>query len=419
MERWRWMGLAACMAACAAWATDWPGWRGPDRSGIFPDSTLAPSWPPEGPRLVWRSTEAGKGYSTPSLVASRLYLLGAREGDDEALLAIDATNGRLVWELKFGRTQGGYPGPRSTPTWSDGRLYGISSDGKLLCASQAGSKIWLRDLVKEFGGHCGSWAYAESPLVDGDRVICTPGGPTATLVALDRLTGTTVWTCAISRERAARPGERRRRPYHTAGYASIVPATIGGVRQYIQFLDGGVVGVAAEDGRLLWTYDEPASAVANCTTPIVSGDIVFAASAYKVGGGAARIVRAGDGFEAQPLWFLPDFQNHHGGVVLIDGYLYGTGASELLCVELATGAIAWRNASVGKGSVVAAGRRLFARSEKGPIALVDADPKGYKERGRFSQPDRSSEKAWPHLVVVDGRMYVRDQSLLLCYDVSR
>lgn len=415
------MSVAAVLAA-DSWADgDWPQWRGPNRSGVVDGAGRWTEWPAGGPPLVWSSREAGRGFSTPSKVGDRLFLLGAIEGEDESLIALDVRDGRRIWATAVGRMRGGYPGPRSTPTWADGRLYVISSDGKVLCArAEDGARVWVRDLVEELGGQCGPWAYAESPLVDGDRVICTPGGPAVTIVALDRITGATLWTCAVQRVRETEPGARRpRRAYSTAGYASIVAAEIGGVRQYVQFLDGGVVGVAAADGRLLWAWDAPASPVANCTTPIVEGDIVFAASAYNTGGGAARIVRRGEEVEVQPLWFLKDVQNHHGGVVLVDGHLYGTGASQLWCVELQSGRVAWTAPSVGKGSVSAAGSRLYVRSENGPVALVEAVPTAYRERGRFEQPNRSSLKAWPHPVIADGRLYLRGQELVLCYDLRR
>lgn len=419
-----------CLAQLKAAPGDWPAWRGPDRTGVSAETGLLDAWPAGGPKLAWRTTEIGRGYSMPSIVAGTLYLLGTGEGETECLLAVSAKDGSVLWRTPFGRTQGGYPGPRSTPTFDEGLLYVLSSDGKLLCAdARTGAKKWTKDLVADFGGKCGGWAYAESPLIDGAKVVCTPGGETSTMVALDRKTGAKLWTCGVKKERApaAAPtgggdrGGRRRpaKPYAVAGYSSIVAADICGVRQYVQFLDGGVIGVAAADGKLLWTYDAPASPTANCTTPVVRGDIVFAASAYNTGGGAARISKTPSGFEAKEIWFLKDFQNHHGGVVLVGDHLYGTGASQLLCVELNTGTVAWRAPSVGKGSVVAAGGRLYVRSENGPIALADASPAAYTERGRFDQPDRRKEKSWPHILVAGGRMYVRDQDLLLCYDVAK
>lgn len=416
-------GLAAgAFGQLKAAPGEWPAWRGPDRTGVSPESGLLSQWPAGGPKLVWRSTDVGAGYSTPAAAGGRLYLLGA-DGNKEALLALDARDGRVLWRTPFGETQGGYPGPRSTPTVDAGLIHVISSDGTLLCAdAKTGAKKWSKHFESDFNGQCGNWAYAESPLVDGDKVVCTPGGPDATMVALDKRTGKTLWTCSVRKEHsaAAKPDPRgkKRRDYATAAYSSVVASGIGGVRQYIQFLDGGVIGVSASDGKLLWTYDAPASPTANCTTPIVRGDIVFAASAYKTGGGAARIVKTSAGFEAREIWFLDEFQNHHGGIVLIGDHLYGTGVSEMLCVDFKTGRIAWRDPSVGKGSTVAAGGRLYVRSETGPIALVDASPAKYVERGRFDQPDRRKEKSWPHPMIAGGRMYIRDQDLLLCYDIS-
>lgn len=395
---------------------EWPAWRGPDRTGVSAETGLLNEWPAGGPKLAWKATGLGQGYSTPSVAGGRIYLLGTPDGGEtESLIALDAKTGRAVWKTPFGRLQGGKPGPRSTPTFVDGRLYVISSDGKLLCAAAAdGREIWRKDLVKEFSGKCGGWAYAESPLIDGDRLICTPGGPASTVVALDRTTGAKQWACAVTKESAD-----RKRSYATAGYASAIAIECGGVRQYVQFLDGGVIGVSAADGRLLWTYDRPASATANCSTPVFRDGIVWAASAYNTGGGAARIEKKGDGFEATELYHLKDVLNHHGGTVLVGDHLYGTGASELFCIEFKTGHIVWKERGVGKGSVAVAGGMIYHRSENGPVALVEASPDGYREDGRFDQPERSAEKAWPYPVIAGGRLLLRDQDKLFCYDVHR
>lgn len=405
----------SAMAQMKAAPGDWPAWRGPDRTGASSETGLLKEWPSGGPKLVWKAAGLGQGYSTPSVAGGRVFLLGTPEGGGvEALVALDANSGRRLWATPFGKLQGGKPGPRSTPTAADGRLYVISSDGKLLCAAQAdGGAVWQKDLVKDFGGRCGGWAYAESPLLDGDRLICTPGGAAATMVALDAKTGAKVWACAVDRPASGKQG------YATAGYASVIAAECGGVRQYIQFLAGGVIGVAAAEGRLLWSYDRPASPTANCSTPVFSEGVVWAASAYNTGGGAARIAKKGDGFEAQEQYFIKDMLNHHGGTVLVGGHLYGTGASELFCIEFATGRIVWRERGVGKGSVAVADGMIYHRSENGPVALVEVSPAGYREHGRFDQPERSGEKAWPYPVIAGGRLYLRDQDNLFCYDIAR
>jgi outer membrane protein assembly factor BamB len=410
-----WLALAGpASGQLKAGPGEWPGWRGADRTGVSKETGLLKSWPEGGPKLVWKATGLGKGFSTPSLAQGRIYLLGTVSGEPECLIALDGASGRMLWSTPFGNLDGGHPGPRSTPTFDDGRLYVISSDGKLLCAdAESGKEIWKKDLAADFHGERGSWAYAESPLVDGDRVICTPGGEQATVVALDKKKGETIWTCPIRKDA---PG--RKRSYSSAAYSSAMAAEIGGVRQYVQFLDGGVVGVSAADGKWLWSYDHPASPTANCTTPVIRGDLVLAASAYNTGGGAARIVAKDGKFSAEELWFLPDLQNHHGGLVLVGDCVYGTGASELFCVEFETGRVQWRDRSVGKGSITAADGHLYVRSENGPVALVEASRAGYVEKGRFDQPDRSGDKSWPHPVIAGGRLYLRDQDVLLCYDVK-
>jgi outer membrane protein assembly factor BamB len=409
--------LVLFSVACGrASAEDWPQWRGPNRDGVSAETGLLKSWPAGGPKMLWKATGLGSGFSTPSIAKGKIFLLGTLDkGKEEHLIALDAKDGKQLWATAIGHMAGGHAGPRSTPTVDGNVAYVISSDGQLVCADVAkGQIIWHKDLKSDFAGKNGSWAYAESPLIDGDTLVCTPGGSDATLVALDKKTGAVKWKSSIPND--LKTGGKR--SYDTAGYSSVVVGNINGVRQYAQFLDGGVVGVAAEDGAFLWHYDEPANGTANCSTPIIHDNAVFAASAYGNGGGRANIASAGGKWEAHQQYFIKSLQNHHGGLVLVDGYVYGTGSNTLLCVNFKTGDIAWQERSVGKGSISYADGRLYVRSENGPIALVEANPKEYKEVGRFDQPDRSSEKSWPYPVVANGRLYLRDWDNMFCYDVS-
>jgi outer membrane protein assembly factor BamB len=341
------------------------------------------------------------------------------------MICLDARDGSRVWDMKVGTETGGHPAPKSTPTIDDGHAFAVSSDGTLVCVDIAGGTIvWTKSYKADFGGRPGGWAYTESPLVDGDLVIGTPGGPEAALVALKKATGEVVWK-AVVKGIARKPAPERKKQksgggpdYSQAGYSSVVKAEFGGVKQYVQFLSGGVVGVRAADGKLLWHYEEPANATANISTPIVQGPFVFAASGYGTGGGQAKIVEAANGFEAEPRYFQSKFQNHHGGVVLVKDHLYGTNNSSLLCADFKTGKIAWEDRSVGKGSVTYADGRLYVRGENGKVALVAANPTKYVEAGRFDQPDRSKQPAWPHPVVANGKLYLRDWDVLLCYDVK-
>jgi outer membrane protein assembly factor BamB len=421
------LAVAATLIAGAAFAadpgpSDWPQWRGPDRTGVSKETGLLKEWPADGPKQVWKITDLGDGFSTPSISAGRIYLLGS-EGNDEYMICLDANDGSRVWDVKVGQKAGGHPGPRSTPTIDQGRAYAVSSDGNLVCVEiEKGDLKWQKAFKKDFGGRSGGWAYTESPLIDGDLVISTPGAESAALVALNKKTGEVVWKTTVSGIARKPPGkEKQKRPsksYATAGYSSAIIAEVEGVKQYVQFLDGGVVGVNAKDGKLLWHYEEPANDTANISTPIFKDGFVFAATSYSTGGGQAKIVKTDDGFKAEPQYFISKFQNHHGGVVLVKDHLYGTNNGSLLCVDFKTGNIVWDNRSVGKGSVVYADGHLYVRGEGGKVALVEANPEKYVEKGRFEQPDRSKQPAWPHPVVSNGKLYLRDWDALFCYDVK-
>jgi outer membrane protein assembly factor BamB len=393
---------------------EWPAWRGPDRTALSKETGFLREWPKAGPNLVWKITGLGDGYSTPSIAHGKIFLMGT-VGKTEHIIALDVKDGSRRWSTPIGMMAGGYPGPRCTPTVDGDWLYAVSSDGKLVRASvKDGTVSWTKDVKKEFQGQPGGWMYTESPLIDGDVLVFTPGGAKSALVALKKTTGELIWKTTIPSLKSDQKNKKGEVVNFNAGaaYSSVVAATINGTPQYVQFLAGGVVGVDAKTGKFLWHYDHPANGI-NISTPIVHGDTVFAASAYGVGGGLARITNDG----AREVYFEKKMQNHHGGMILIGDYLYGTGAGTLICLEFTTGKIMWNERGVGKGSLAYADGLLFHRSEGGPIALVEATPTGYVEKGRFNQPDRSKNSAWPHPVVAGGRMYIRDWDILLCYDV--
>jgi outer membrane protein assembly factor BamB len=418
------------LAAAPLMADDWPQWRGPDRTGLSKETGLLKEWPKDGTKQVWKITGLGDGYSTPSVAAGRIYLLGTKD-NDEYVICLKEADGSKVWEAKIGPKNSGrsYPGVRSTPTIDRGHAYAVGSDGILVCVEiEEGKEKWRTAYKKDFGGQHGSWAYAESPLVDGDLVIGTPGSDTAALVAFKRLTGEVVWKASvagISRKPAGenkggkggKGGNRAPRSYGVAGYSSAQATELGGVKQYVQFIDGGVIGVSAKDGKLLWHYEEPASEGANISTPVIHDSFVFAASAYGTGGGLAKIVERAGGLKAEPQYFNARLQNHHGGFVLVKDHMYMTTGS-LLCVDFKTGKIVWDDRSVGKGSVTYADGHLYVRGENGKVALVEANPAKYVEKGQFAQPDRSKQAAWPHPVVANGKLYLRDWDALFCYDVK-
>jgi outer membrane protein assembly factor BamB len=403
----------ACMQISAApvprVTSDWPTWRGAQRTGISLETGLLRDWPEGGPKLAWQTSGMGVGFSTPAVAGGRVYLMGNRDGQELVLCLNARDQGKEIWSAILGpvRHEGaGYPGPRSTPTIDGDRVYVLGINGDLVCLdAKTGAGVWRRDLVGEFGGGIPNWGYSESVLVDGPWVLCTPGGNQATIVALDKQNGKTVWSATVG---------------DPAGYSSLIKAEIDGVKQYVQFTAKGIIGVNAADGAFLWRYDAPANGTANISTPVYLGNKVFAASGYGTGGGLVAVSHDAGVFDAKQVYFTKHMKNHHGGYVVVDGYLYGSDDPGILtCMDLASGDVKWADRSCGKCAIVCADGLLYCRSEQGLVSLVEATPDGFHLHGQFEQPERSEAPSWPHPVVADGRLYLRDQDKLLVYDVRK
>jgi hypothetical protein len=385
----------------------WGQWFGAERDGLSPDTALLGRWPDGGPRLAWTARGIGLGFSSVVFAGNRIFTMGDA-GDAAHLFALDAADGQVVWFAPVGDTGGTRnPGPRATPCTDGELVFGLGHDGELVCVTAAdGEEKWRCNLIDDWGGEMMSgWDYSESPLLDGDRIVCCPGGAEGTVLALDKATGEKVWRSTELTDRAP--------------YSSLVTATIGGVRQYIVFTDRSVAGIAAADGELLWRADRPGE-TAICATPVYDEGLVFVSSGYGVGCNAFRITAADGAFVAEEVYAGKQMQNHHGGLVLVGGHVYGIGRRDLKCIELRTGKVVWENKCVGKGSIGYADGHLVLRSERGAgeLAWVEATPEGYVEKGRFTPPEHNEEPKWTYPVVFGGRLYVRDQDVLLCYDVS-
>jgi outer membrane protein assembly factor BamB len=543
---------------------DWPQWQGPDRTAHSKETGLLAEWPKDGPPLAWKTTSLGGGDSMPSVAAGRIYGMSHRSAD-EIVWALSEKDGKEIWAVRIAPAQPqNWPqskeGPSATPTVDGDRLYVMGLAGNVACLQVADGKvIWQRNLVADFKGRSPMWSFRESPLVDGDKVVCTPGGEEATMVALNKRTGETIWKSQVpdrvgasggqtqnrrppgnrpnamqsdpvlstldkdqskeisTDELAAAPaallkldknqdgklsedevspqrgdgggqegGQRRRRgpgmmrmmkansaldadqsgtieeaeiknatvalgkldenrdgkltdeeagmksmspPNTGAAYSSAIAIDFGGQRQYVQLLAMAVAGVSASDGKLLWKYDKPANSMRiNISTPIYNDGHVFAATAYGAGGGLARLVKKETGeFVAEEVWFSKSMENHHGGVILHDGALFGAnggnGGGYMACLDFKTGEVLWNEGEpskrrVTKGSVAFADGRIYYRTEEGPIVLIEPSRKEYLERGRFNQPERTDKPAWAHPVVANGKLYIRDQDTLFCYDVK-
>lgn len=386
-------------------ATGWPQFLGPGRDNRSGDTGLMNAWPTDGPPLAMRVEGLGVGYSSVSVGDGKVFTMGA--AGEERVIAIDADSGARVWETPIGqmRPDGMGGGPRSTPTVDDDRVYALGAQGDLACvAIDDGGIVWSTNILEQFGADNIGWGISESVLIDGDQLICTPGGRTATMAALDKRTGEVVW-------RANAPGTP------SAAYASPIVFKANGVRQYVNFTHTSVIGVSADNGDFLWANGASANGTANCSSPIAFGDYVFSSSGYGQGCALVKVTGRRGRAGADLVYKNKQMQNHHGGMVRVGKYVYGADQSVLKCLDMMTGKAKWQDRSVGKGAVVYADGKIFLRSERGPVAMLEATPDEYREFGQFEQPDRSGQSAWARPVVADGRLYLRDQDLMLVYDL--
>jgi outer membrane protein assembly factor BamB len=385
--------------------SEWPQWRGPLRNGISTETGLLKQWPAKGPDMIWSIKNLGEGYGSLSIKADRIYAQGTK-GSESAVFCLNLADGKTIWSVTLGPSGGNDRGngPRGTPTLDGDRLYTLTESGDLACLRQSdGSRVWSKNILKEYGGSNPRWLISESPLVDGNRLIVSPGGAGAGIVALDKMTGAEIW--------------RSKELSDQAGYASCIVAEVGGVRTYINFTSGAAVGVRASDGKLMWRYTNVANRVANCATPVFADNKVFFSSAYDTGGALLNLTAQGGEVKAQEAYFTREMMNHHGGMVLVNGYLYGFSNSILTCIEFNTGKVMWKDRSVGKGSITYADGMLYLVGEKQLVGLAEANPKAYVEKGRFPINDLGRD-SWAHPVVVSGKLYVRNQNELTCYDVK-
>jgi outer membrane protein assembly factor BamB len=381
-------------------AADWPQWRGPNRDGISKETGLLKQWPEQGPTLAWKATGAGNGYSSMAVSAGRIFTMGVR-GDREYVIAFDVATGKEVWATPNGRVYRNDrgDGPRGTPTVDGERLYALGGNGDLSCLeTKSGRVVWTMNILQKFGGSNPRWGISESPLVMGEKVIVNAGGHDASVIALNKNDGGVIWKSQSD----------------PAGYSSGMPLQIASTTQVVFFTEQRAVGLDLKDGKLLWSYPKASNDVANVATPVIKGNRVFLSSDY--GTGAALVEVKADG-SAQEVYFTKEMRNHHSSSILIGDYLYGFSSGILTAMRFDTGAVAWRDRSVGKGSLVYADGNLYAFSENGVVGLIEATPTGYVEKGRF-RIQQDALPTWTHPVVAGGRLYLRDQNTIYAYDVK-
>ena len=416
--------LLAAGLLCAALATaaDWPQFRGPNRDDVSKETGLIKTWTKDSPPpLVWTFDKGGAGFSGPAVVGDRLYTMGSDDpdqGKDEYVFCLSTKDGTELWRTPVGTAAGRYNfgygnGPRSTPTVDGDRLYALGAKGDLLCLTLAkGEKVWHKNLVSDLGGGIPGWGYAESVLIDGDHLICTPGGGKGTLAALDKKTGEVVW-----RSSGLTDG---------AQYASPIIAEVGGVKMYVTMTKAGVVAVRAKDGKFLWRNSAGANGTAVIPTPVFDGENVFVTSGYGSGCGLIKLTAdSSGGVTATEVYRSKLMVDQHGGVVRLGDYIYGhSDRGGWLCIEYKENRDkpVWDSGKLGKGSILYADGSLYCYSEgNGTLAKIKATPDGWEEQGRFTIPKRTKIRGgavWTHPVIANGKLYLRDKNYIFCYDVK-
>ena len=402
------IGLSYCSAAEAA---DWPQWRGPNRDGKSSETGLLKKWPKGGPKLLWSIEGLGTGFSTVSVADGLLYTTGMV--DKEGILFAYDLQGNLKWKKSYGAEwRGSSPGVRTTPTVDRDRVYVMSGNGRVVCFdAKTGEEKWAVDTLKRFDGKNIRWGISESVLIDGNNLICTPGGKDATIVALDKMTGETVWTSKGLSEKSC--------------YSSLILVERGGNRLVVNMTENSVVGVDADTGKVLWVdkfeeYQEKPKDI-NPVTPVYYNGCVYATSGYDDGG--AMLELSPDGTKVSRKWVDTTLDCHHGGVVIVDGYIYGANWKDnrngnWVCLDWDSGKVMYEKEWICKGSITYADGMLYCYEEKeGTVALVKASPEGFDIVSSF-EVSKGTGKHWAHPVVCDGRLYIRHGDALMVYDIK-
>ncbi|MCC6511738.1 MAG: PQQ-like beta-propeller repeat protein [Pirellulaceae bacterium] len=408
-------------------AEDSTQFRGPMRDGKSLETGLWSKITEGKPQLAWMSQGLGKGYASVSVVGNRIYTSG-NSGKGQTVTALSTVDGKILWSTPITQKdpKHSYDGSRTTPTVDGNQLYAVASSGNIVCLNASdGNLLWSRDFQEWNGKMMSGWGFSESPLVDGQNVICTPGGDKGMVVALDKMTGKTVWAATLP-DYGDEKGRNGSPLKDGAGYASIMISQGGGVKQYVQLVGRGVIGLRASDGKLLWRYAGVANATANIPTVLVDGDNIFCSTAYDTGSALLKLAPAGnDEVKLTEVYQLKSrqMQNKHGGMVLVDGYIYcgdGNGAGLPICIKMADGSIAWgpeRAPGKGESSITYADGVVVFRRESGDVDIVKATPEKFTLLTTF-KPEYQEGSSWSYPVISGGKLYLREQDKLMCYSLK-
>jgi outer membrane protein assembly factor BamB len=409
--------VLAAFASAAEPESDWPQFRGPKRDGKSLETGLLKKWPEAGPKLLRTIGGIGAGFSSPVISGERLYVTG-KFGDDLKILSFDLSGAKL-WEKTHGPAflerhapHTPYPGARAAPTVNEGMIYLLGCLGRLTAyRTSDGEPVWSVDVVKELGGRVPPWGYTESVLIDGDKLICTPGGEkTGTFAALDKKTGQVLWQ---SKGVTAR-----------AEYGSPILVEYSNVRQIVTMSRSGLVAVSPENGRFLWQYNRvaklgtPETTTAHGNSPVYADGYVFEATSYHTRGGCAvRLEPATTGLKAGPAWESSKLNCEHGGYVVVDGHIYMNQSNGWSCLELKSGKEKWSGRGPGKGSIIYADGMLYCLGENGTMGLIEASLAALTMVSSFNLP-KGEGPSWTHPVISNGKLYLRWNDRLYVYDIK-
>jgi outer membrane protein assembly factor BamB len=390
-------------------AAESPQFRGPDRSGSFPETGLMKSWPEGGPEIAWAAEGIGKGYASLCVLEDAIYVPGMFE-DDMGFICVLNHDGTLRHRFAYGREtlDKQAPGPRSTPTIEEDRLYMLSGLGVAYCFRiPDGELIWKVDFPERFNAKKIQWDLAESLLIDGDKVICTPGGPDAVVAALNKMTGETVWTAKGLTDKAS--------------YCSPDIIEHNGRRIIVTMTAKLVVGIDPETGQTLWQHRHETDWDVHAVTPKYRDGLLFYTAGYGSGSGVLKLSE--DGAAITEVWADKTLDCQHHGTVLVGGYIYGTSHQNaergLVCLEMATGKVMWTTREVRTGVTVYADGMLYIYEgpKRGNLCLVKATPEGFEQTGSF-HVDQGTDKHWAHPVIANGKLFVRHGDVLIAYNIK-
>lgn len=394
--------LFVCMSIVSN-AQDASKWRGVNSSGIYAVDKLLTPWSADSPQIIWTFDKLGQGFSSPAFASGKIYINGMVEG--EAVLFVLDENGKELQQFKYGKEfDTSYPGTRSTPIIVGDLAYLLTGHGKLTCLDlKSGNPVWIKDFMTDFDGINITWGYTESAVIDGDMLFCTPGGKTNNVMALNRMTGETIWNCSGLGELSA--------------YCTPLLIKLPTRQLLVTHTASHVLGIDAATGKMLWNFGHPNQYSIHPNTPIYHEGALFVFSGY--GQGGEKLKLSTDGSSATKELEIKSFDSRMGGAVLIDGYLYGSGDKDRSwqCVDWKTGEIKYSSTEVGKGVVIAANKKLIGYSEKGELFMADADPSGFKVISK-TKVTLGTAQHWAHPVIDKGNLYVRHGNVLIAYKIS-